>query len=110
MPNSIEWNLATYMRNGIASGLSVDPSQTSISAVKLHSPDWLGWPHYQVVPGNVRPDGGGRGSQEGGTLIRIQRMTVYVFVKLELDQYQFSSQQLLNESVGMFNQFEALRN
>lgn len=106
---SIETQLSEGMRNGIVRYLNANPSQTSIAVTKIRDANWVNWPFYLVVPGRVRPDGGGRGAQEGGALIRIQSMSVFLFTKVDLDQYSLSSEQLVNPALGTLDLFEQLR-
>lgn len=106
---SIETQIVEAMRNGIIRYLNANSSQTTISVAKLIDANWVNWPFYEVVPGAVRPDGRGRGAQQGGSLIRIQQMSVYVFTKLNLDQYSFSEGQLTNPAIGELELFEKLR-
>ena len=109
MANSIETVLAQYMARAIQLGLGLDPSQVTISAQKIANANWVQMPMYQVVPGAERPDGGGQGAQEGGQLNRVQRMSVYIYMKLDLDQYSYSEQRLINPTQGELNLFENLR-
>lgn len=106
---SIERQLALYMQRGIQVVLGIDPSQTSISIIKMRDANWLSWPHYQVVPGAVRPDGGGHGSQDGGAIIRRQEMSVHLFTNSKSDEHGMSDELLTNMAIGTLEQFEALR-
>lgn len=107
---SVESRIVLYMQRAIQTGLGVDPSQTSIGIIKLRDSAWLGPQHFQVVPDSPRSDGGGKGAQEGGALFRRQRVSVFVYTRLNVDQYGMSGELLVDATLGTLDIFEALRN
>ena len=96
-----ETKLVQYMQRAVQVGLGVDPSQTSISNKKVIDANWLNWPHCEVVPGAVRPYGGGNGSQNGGALLTTTRLSIFVFTKMKISQHGFATGQIVDPQYGV---------
>lgn len=93
--------LCQYMQRSVIVGLKVDPSQTSISNKKVSDANWLNWPHYEVVPAASRAYGGGNGAQYGGGLLTIQRISIFVFTKMQISQHGFATGQIVDPVYGV---------
>ena len=106
---STELLICLAFRNGLIEGLQLDPSQVHIGIMKMRDANWQGKPFYLVVPGAARPDGGGVGAQEGGSLIRTQEFSIHFYGQSKLDQYSQSDSALFSETYGTLNNFEAIR-
>lgn len=104
-----ESKIVTYFRNGLIFKLGLDPTQCSIASVKTFDALWRGRPYYQVIPGKSRPDGQGRGAQDGGSLIRVMPVAVVFFNTLNLDQYSASAETLVRLNDGSLQEFEEIR-
>lgn len=110
MAASIEHNIIDYFRRALVKYLSLDDSQARVGVVKSRDANWQGKPFYLVVPGASRPDGKGKGAQEGGgVVIRRQEVSVYIYIQLLMDQYSQTGQMLTNYTVGTLDLFEQLR-
>lgn len=97
-----ETSLCLYMQRAVVAGIvGVDPSQTSISNKKLADANWINWPHYEIVPGAVRPYGAGNGAQNGGSLLTTQRLTIYVFTKMKISMHGFATGQIVDPQYGV---------
>lgn len=107
--NAQESLIVQFFRNALVVMLNLDPSQCDIGSVETFDPLWLGRPFYLIVPGAALPDGGGRGAQDGGALIRAMPVTVIYYDQLNLDQYGMSSETLIQLQNGTLPQFDAIR-
>ncbi len=96
-----ETKLVQYMQRAVIAELGVDSSQTSISNKKVIDANWLNFPFYEIVPGAVRPYGGGLGAQVGGALLTTQRLSIFVFTKLKISQHGFATGQIVDPQYGV---------
>ena len=64
----------------------------------------------QVVPGKTSPEGGGKGSQEGGALLRRQNYALTLWHQTKMDQHGWSQQALTESAYGVLDFMESIRN
>lgn len=101
--------ISLAMRTSIYTFLpNTTKTQTSIDQAKIFDNAWMGWPHYSVVPGAMRPDGPGQGAQAGGALIRKQRFSITMYTRSKLDPHSMSESELLDNAFGTSPTFQSL--
>lgn len=64
----------------------------------------------QVIPGGQRTDGAGNGAQDGGSaLIRRMGVTLWYWLRMNIDMHSMTQEKLIEESDGVLNFMERLR-
>lgn len=93
---------------GLQNKLALNSMQCYPSVERLYV-DGMGDRVIQVVPGAVRTDGGGDGSQEGGSLKRKGVITCWVWYRLLTDMRQMSVNILTTQTQGMIDFIESIK-
>lgn len=101
--------LIEFMVMGLRRRLNLSETQCFEAIAPDYSPVWGGNPIIEVVPGQSIPYGEGQGAQEGGAILRKQTVTLYVFLKLNLDQIGMSEQILTNANQNLMDIFKQIR-
>lgn len=106
-----QYIVAALQRKIIYQGKNIDSASVFISATEIDSViEAFGiFPLFVVVPGPTQPDGDGHGAQDGGSLIRRQHYTIHVYQKFNLDRRGISQQQIIQQTIGLLDIFEQVR-
>ena len=108
-----QYIVAALQRKIIYKGKNIDSASVFISATEIDSViSAFGiFPLFVVVPGPTQPDSdvSGHGAQDGGSLIRRQQYTIHIYQKFNLDRRGISRQQIIQETIGLLDIFEQVR-
>lgn len=88
-------------KGAIINRMKVGSHQVRVSDIPTVDRMWRDFPNYVIVPGHCRPDGDGLGAQDGGGKLRAQSVTVHIYMKTNLDQYEQSDLSILDRATGM---------
>jgi hypothetical protein len=106
---STENQIVQFLAEAIRRNLKMDAQSCFATAAPDYDPSWKGDFVIEVMPGPVAPYGGGVGSQDGGALLREQTITLFCFVRMQLDQYSRSTVILTEQEKGILDRFESIR-
>lgn len=110
MAASVPNQIIAAIVSGLQTGLSLTQDQCYQAIVEGYIDGQEADNVVQVIPDETPPEGPGTGGQDGGILIRRQYVSLVIWRKLKLDMHQHSEMVLSEDSIGMLDFCESIKN